>query len=116
MSTKMPHPIILIAIKYFELPQDVFQTAKVSKILMAIKSGKGAQYKGKSLDESNFLMISTQMTDVEESKLNTSDHLISNHSKDISHSTSNDIPGPSNIHEPDLNSSKDKKSKSNTTS
>lgn len=35
----------------FRLPQDIFQTAKISKILMAINKGKGAQYKGKGLDE-----------------------------------------------------------------
>lgn len=33
------------------MPQDIYQTAKVSKILLAINSGKGHQYKGKTLDE-----------------------------------------------------------------
>nr|CAI5844990.1 unnamed protein product [Callosobruchus analis] len=37
--------------KYYRLPHDIFQIAKVSKILIAINKGKGAQYKGKSLDE-----------------------------------------------------------------
>nr|CAI5818752.1 unnamed protein product [Callosobruchus analis] len=36
---------------YYRLPQDIYQTAKVSKLLLAINSGKGHLYKGKSLDE-----------------------------------------------------------------
>ncbi|KAJ8929599.1 hypothetical protein NQ314_017706, partial [Rhamnusium bicolor] len=36
------------------LPQDVYQTAKVSKLLLAINKGKGSDYKGKSLDEIEF--------------------------------------------------------------
>lgn len=39
---------------YFRLPQDVFQTAKVSKLLLAINNGKAAQYKGKTLDQIEF--------------------------------------------------------------
>lgn len=34
----------------FRLPQDIFQTAKVAKLLIAINKGKGSQYVGKSLD------------------------------------------------------------------
>nr|CAI5817378.1 unnamed protein product [Callosobruchus analis] len=37
--------------EYYRLLHDIFQIAKVSKILIAINKGKGAQYKGKSLDE-----------------------------------------------------------------
>ncbi|XP_050314709.1 uncharacterized protein LOC126749100 isoform X2 [Anthonomus grandis grandis] len=36
---------------YYRLPQDIYQTAKVSKLLLAINSGKAQAYKGKSLDE-----------------------------------------------------------------
>lgn len=36
------------------MPQDVYQTAKVSKLLLAINKGKGALYKGKTLDEIQF--------------------------------------------------------------
>ncbi|KAK4882271.1 hypothetical protein RN001_005590 [Aquatica leii] len=39
---------------YYRLPQDVYQTAKVSKLLLAINMGKGALYKGKTLDEIEF--------------------------------------------------------------
>ncbi|KAJ8968796.1 hypothetical protein NQ314_002104 [Rhamnusium bicolor] len=84
-----------------KLPQDVFQTAKVSKILIAINNGKGAQYKGKSLDEIEFSdNVDSDDSDFEDSKQNTSACLtsktpINNNSKDISDSASNDIPGPS---------------------
>lgn len=36
------------------MPQDLFQTAKVSKFLMAINKGQGSKYVGKSLDEISF--------------------------------------------------------------
>ncbi|KAH0998598.1 hypothetical protein HUJ04_005429 [Dendroctonus ponderosae] len=36
---------------YYRLPQDVYQTAKVSKLLMAINNGNAGKFKGKSLDE-----------------------------------------------------------------
>lgn len=102
----MPYLIILIAIQFSRLPQDVFQTAKVSKILMAINNGKGAQYKGKSLDEIEFSDdVGSDDSDFEDSKQNTSAGLtlkstINNNYKDISNSniTSNDIPGPSNLY------------------
>lgn len=38
----------------FRLPQDVHQTAKVSKLLLAVNSGQGHKYKGKTLDEIEF--------------------------------------------------------------
>ena len=37
--------------KFYRLPDDVMQTAKVVKILMAMERGDMALYKGKSLDE-----------------------------------------------------------------
>ncbi|XP_050517458.1 uncharacterized protein LOC126892068 [Diabrotica virgifera virgifera] len=36
---------------YYRLPQDLYQTAKVAKLLIAVNSGQVAKYKGKSLDE-----------------------------------------------------------------
>ncbi|KAI4463247.1 hypothetical protein MML48_4g00000716 [Holotrichia oblita] len=39
---------------YYRLPQEIYQTAKVSKLLMAINKGKGAEYSGKTLDEIEF--------------------------------------------------------------
>ncbi|KAJ8957456.1 hypothetical protein NQ318_004937 [Aromia moschata] len=89
--------------EYYRLPQDVFQTAKVSKILIAINNGKGAQYKGKSLDEIEFSdNVDSDDSDVEDGTQNTgvcltSKTRINNNSKDIPNSsrTSNDIPGPS---------------------
>lgn len=46
--------VINFYISCFRLPQDVYQTAKVSKLLIAINKGKGAIYKGKSLEEIEF--------------------------------------------------------------
>ncbi|XP_044590316.1 uncharacterized protein LOC123268918 [Cotesia glomerata] len=37
--------------QFYELPQDIYQTAKVSKLLILMDQGGGEQYKGKSLSE-----------------------------------------------------------------
>ncbi|XP_018578165.1 uncharacterized protein LOC108916403 [Anoplophora glabripennis] len=39
---------------YYRMSEDVYQTAKVSKLLLAISKGKGAHYKGKTLEEIEF--------------------------------------------------------------
>lgn len=36
---------------YLRLPQDIYQTAKVAKVLMLLEKGKGREFKGKSLEE-----------------------------------------------------------------
>ncbi|CAH1104449.1 unnamed protein product [Psylliodes chrysocephalus] len=36
---------------FYRLPQDIYQTAKVSKLLLAINKGKVSLYKGKNLNE-----------------------------------------------------------------
>ncbi|CAG9817738.1 unnamed protein product [Phaedon cochleariae] len=55
--------------QYYRLPQDVYQTAKVSKLLLAINSGKGALYKGKTLDEIDFSDdVESDDSDSEETK------------------------------------------------
>lgn len=35
----------------YRLPMDLYQTAKVSKVLMLLNKGKGSEFKGKSLKE-----------------------------------------------------------------
>ncbi|RZC40217.1 hypothetical protein BDFB_012198, partial [Asbolus verrucosus] len=37
--------------EFYKLPQDVYQTAKISKLLILMDKGGGEQYKGKSLNE-----------------------------------------------------------------
>lgn len=37
----------------YRLPDDVFQTAKITKILLMMEKGKGQEYKGKTLEEIN---------------------------------------------------------------
>ncbi|XP_063931247.1 uncharacterized protein LOC135143317 [Zophobas morio] len=37
--------------EFYRLPQDIFQTAKVAKVLMLLEKGRGRQFVGKSLDE-----------------------------------------------------------------
>ncbi|KAB0804499.1 hypothetical protein PPYR_01469 [Photinus pyralis] len=37
--------------EFYKLPQDVYQTAKISKLLIMMDKGTGKKYKGKSLDE-----------------------------------------------------------------
>lgn len=44
--------LVIIGGKLFcRLPQDIYQTAKVSKLLLVINIGKGNKYNGKTLDE-----------------------------------------------------------------
>ncbi|CAH0555139.1 unnamed protein product [Brassicogethes aeneus] len=40
----------------YRLPDDVYQTAKISKLLMVMEKGGANEYKGKSLDEININM------------------------------------------------------------
>ncbi|KAJ3639911.1 hypothetical protein Zmor_003240 [Zophobas morio] len=37
--------------EFYRLPQDLFQTAKVAKILLLMEKGRGKEFKGKSLNE-----------------------------------------------------------------
>ncbi len=37
--------------EFYELPQDIFQTAKISKLLILMDQGKAGEFKGKSLNE-----------------------------------------------------------------
>lgn len=37
--------------KFYRLPDDVYQTAKISKLLILMEDGKADAYKGKSLEE-----------------------------------------------------------------
>lgn len=53
-------------IKCFRLPQDVYQTAKVAKILLAVNKGNSAQYKGKQLDDVDVSDVDVDESDTEE--------------------------------------------------
>ncbi|KAL1516177.1 hypothetical protein ABEB36_000096 [Hypothenemus hampei] len=37
--------------EFYRLPQDIYQTAKVAKILLLLEKGRGHQFKGKNLEE-----------------------------------------------------------------
>lgn len=60
--------------KSYRLPNDVYQTAKISKLLMLTESGKGTQYKGKALNEidvnmdENLLNADTDDSEFDENK------------------------------------------------
>ncbi|KAJ8910669.1 hypothetical protein NQ315_011187 [Exocentrus adspersus] len=62
------------------LPQDVYETAKVSKLLLAINNGKGALYKGKTLDEIEF-SDNVQSDDSDEESQPTSSNITANRKK-----------------------------------
>ena len=73
----------------YRLPDDVFQTAKISKLLLLMESGEAAEYKGKALDEididldQNLLEITEsddEPNDPENYDLSVSDLNISNNS------------------------------------
>lgn len=43
--------------KSYRLPDDIYQTAKTSKLLLLMEQGSSARYKGKSLDEIEALFM-----------------------------------------------------------
>ncbi|XP_023309830.1 uncharacterized protein LOC111691367 [Anoplophora glabripennis] len=76
--------------EYYRLPQDLFQTAKVSKILIAINKGKGAKYKGKSLDEINLSDIESDDSDNEFEENPNIEHEVM--PLKVKHGLNNDLP------------------------
>lgn len=66
---------------YFRLPQDVYQTAKVSKLLLAISSGKSQHLKGKTLEEIE--LSDSSDSDLETNRCNTNSSEIITHSKSL---------------------------------
>ncbi|CAG9826831.1 unnamed protein product [Diabrotica balteata] len=55
--------------EFYRLPQNIFQTAKVAKVLMLLEKGKGKEFKGKSLSELEFendVYISSESNDEED--------------------------------------------------
>ncbi|KAJ8913930.1 hypothetical protein NQ315_005728 [Exocentrus adspersus] len=66
--------------EYYRLPQDVYETAKVSKLLLAVNNGKGALYKGKTLDEIEF-SDNVQSDDSDEESQPTSSNITANRKK-----------------------------------
>uniref|UniRef100_A0A6P7GX39 Uncharacterized protein LOC114343359 n=1 Tax=Diabrotica virgifera virgifera TaxID=50390 RepID=A0A6P7GX39_DIAVI len=57
--------------EYYRLPQDIYQTAKVSKLLMAINKGHANKYKEKRLDE---IQLSDEVDSEEEEGINAISH------------------------------------------
>uniref|UniRef100_A0A6P7H056 Uncharacterized protein LOC114349178 n=1 Tax=Diabrotica virgifera virgifera TaxID=50390 RepID=A0A6P7H056_DIAVI len=51
----------------YRLPDDIYQTAKISKLLLLMEQGGAAQFKGKSLNDIDL--------DLEENLLNTDDNM-----------------------------------------
>ncbi|CAG9764523.1 unnamed protein product [Ceutorhynchus assimilis] len=87
--------------EYYRLPQDVYQTAKVSKILIVINNGKGAQYKGKTLDEIDLSdNVDSDNSDHEDANVSATKRTIKRSKTRLSESPSAayDVPGPSRIY------------------
>lgn len=56
----------------FRLPQDIYQTAKVAKVLLLMEKGKGNQFRGKKLNEieiKNEIYYSSESEDDDEPNL-----------------------------------------------
>lgn len=56
----------------FRLPQDMYQTAKVAKVLLLMEKGKGNQFRGKKLNEidiKNEIYYSSESEDDDEPNL-----------------------------------------------
>ncbi|CAH0558564.1 unnamed protein product [Brassicogethes aeneus] len=56
-------------LEFYRLPQDIYQTAKVAKVLLLLEKGRGKEFKGKSLNEIELdtnVYCSESETDIEE--------------------------------------------------
>ncbi|KAL1487853.1 hypothetical protein ABEB36_015503 [Hypothenemus hampei] len=72
--------------EYCRLSQDIYQTAKVSKLLLAINSGKGHKYKGKTLDDieiSDDLCTDDEQNDDQTDRINPCETACANEKTDI---------------------------------
>lgn len=90
----------IVTIDFFRLPQDLYQTAKVSKILIAINNGKGAQYKGKTLDEIDFSdNVDSDNSDHEDTNVSATKRILKRSKTSLTESPSAayDVPGASKI-------------------
>lgn len=59
---------------HFRLPQNVYQMAKVSKLLLALNKGKCIEYKGKSLDDIQLSDTAESDDSENEDGMNTAEH------------------------------------------
>lgn len=74
---------------FYRLPQDIYQTAKVAKVLLMLEKGKGKQFKGKCLREielDNDVYCSSDA----ESELNVCDNERSSFSANVANSSQTD--------------------------
>ncbi|KAK9710003.1 hypothetical protein QE152_g26262 [Popillia japonica] len=51
----------------YRLPDDVYRTAKISKLLLLMESGKAGEHKGKALDEINIDLEEDLINECQES-------------------------------------------------
>lgn len=70
LSTFMGHTVNIHRGSY-RLPDDVFQTAKVSKLLLLMEKGEAALYKGKSLDDIDLDLTVEEENDSDQEENNT---------------------------------------------
>lgn len=56
---------------FLRLPDDVYQTAKIAKILHLMETGNAADFKNKNLDEIQFDMKNEVVDEIEEENENT---------------------------------------------
>lgn len=90
LATAMGHTIGVHKNSY-RLPDDVYQTAKLSKLLLLMEQGKAAEFKGKTLNEIDFdmeedLLSKSQISDKseDENELNENEILVeTNMAKDV---------------------------------
>jgi hypothetical protein len=76
----------------YRLPDDVYQTAKISKLLLLMEKGEAAQFKGKTLDEINIdLDIEVDPCENEENNLEESEADAIQQLTDLAPSTSSQI-------------------------
>lgn len=71
LSTFMGHSVGVHRSEY-RLPDDIFQTAKVMKMLIMMENGTAGQFKGKSFDEIDFNLLENLLEPNPNSELNVS--------------------------------------------
>ena len=83
----------------YKLPDDVFQTAKICKLLLMMEDGSAGAYKGKCLDEID-LDLEEDLLNNDETTENDDDDYLNNQEEDLlptaSHTGTNDQIGEQN--------------------
>ncbi|XP_023312184.1 uncharacterized protein LOC111692412 [Anoplophora glabripennis] len=86
----------------YRLPDDVYQTAKISKLLLLMEKGEAGQFKGKTLDDIN-INIDEDLLDMEHNNNDTELLEAKDNNEDLDDLLAETIQAAKNSNLPDLN-------------